>query len=470
MLINSGSLFSTTIVTSLLGFVYWWVAARRFTPEAVGIASASVSTMTLLGSFCIVGLGTLLITELPRQPGRVITLISTALVVVGAVGGCIGFLFALVAPAISSAFAPLRASSADSVIFAAGVSLTSITLVFDQALIGLLRGGLQLTRNTLFAIIKLVALLMVGFLLSNATGITVYTTWAIGSILSLVVIVIPALFKQRKPLSSYMPQWDLLRKLGPAAVQHHILNITLQFPSLALPVLVTVLLSAKTNAWFYVAWMIVNLIFYIPVALTMVLHAMNSAQPSRLAHKARATIGLALITSLLVVCLLQVATKHMLSLFGNSYAEQATLILRILVLAAFPLVIKNHYISICRIYDRQKSAMLLIAPGCLLELGAAALGAHVGGLPGLGIGWITAVYIESMFMLRTVYQAIWKASPLSEEQSFPAPETVWLLETSPLPVIGRFYEETEALWLVDTFVLPTVRLPTRVRAAREPKE
>src|SRR2546430_3180091 len=188
MLINSGSLFSTTIVTSLLGFVYWWVATRRFTPETVGMASASVSTMTLLGSFCIVGLGTLLITELPRQPGCVITLTSTALVVVGAVGGCTGLLFALVAPVISSEFAPLRASSADSVIFAAGVSLTSITLVFDQALIGLLRGGLQLTRNTLFAIIKLVALLLVGFLLSNATGITIYATWAVGSILSLVVI------------------------------------------------------------------------------------------------------------------------------------------------------------------------------------------------------------------------------------------------------------------------------------------
>ena len=98
LLINAGSLFGTTIVTSGLGFVYWLVAARHFTPEAIGIASASISTMTLLGTFCIVGLGTLLITELPRQPQQASSLISTALVVVAIVSGCVGLMFALIAP------------------------------------------------------------------------------------------------------------------------------------------------------------------------------------------------------------------------------------------------------------------------------------------------------------------------------------------------------------------------------------
>lgn len=50
MLINAGALVGTTVVTSMLGFAYWWLAARRFPPEAVGVASASAA-MVLLGGF-----------------------------------------------------------------------------------------------------------------------------------------------------------------------------------------------------------------------------------------------------------------------------------------------------------------------------------------------------------------------------------------------------------------------------------
>src|SRR6202011_674713 len=140
---NAGSLVGTTLVTSGLGFVYWWVAAKRFTPDVLGVASASISTMTLLGTLGIVGMGTLLITEIPRQPQKAISLISTGLITVAITGGFAGLLFALIAPVLSSQFSPLRSSVMNVLIFVAGVSLTSITLVLDQALIGLLHGTLQ---------------------------------------------------------------------------------------------------------------------------------------------------------------------------------------------------------------------------------------------------------------------------------------------------------------------------------------
>src|SRR5438132_1175124 len=101
MLINAGSLVCTTVATGVLGFAYWWVAARQFPPQAVGLASAAVSAMMLLGSICILGLGTLLIGELPRQPGKEAPLISAALIIVGGVGACGGIIFALFAPLVS---------------------------------------------------------------------------------------------------------------------------------------------------------------------------------------------------------------------------------------------------------------------------------------------------------------------------------------------------------------------------------
>src|SRR2546422_7670871 len=90
MLINAGSLVGATVVTSILGIAYWWVAAWWFSPQAVGLGSAAISAMTLLGTICILGLGTLLVGELPRQPGKAGSLITAALIIVGGIGGCAG--------------------------------------------------------------------------------------------------------------------------------------------------------------------------------------------------------------------------------------------------------------------------------------------------------------------------------------------------------------------------------------------
>jgi hypothetical protein len=107
--------------------------------------------------------------------------------------------------------------------------------------------------------------------------------------------------------------------------------------------------------------------------------------------------------SLLANAALLIGAGWMLSLFGNAYAEQAGWSLRILGLAAFPLIIKNHYVAICRIHGRVASVALFVTIGGLLELILAALGARVGGLSGLSLGWLAAICVEAVFMASTVY-------------------------------------------------------------------
>ncbi len=448
MLSNAASLIGTTGVTSVLGFAYWWLAARRFLPEVVGIGSASISVMALLGSFCVLGLGTLLITELPRQPGHEGSLISTALILVGVVGAVVGVLFALIAPYLSTQFLPLRASVIDVIIFGLGVSQTAITIVLDQALIGLLRGNIQLWRNTLFAIGKLVLLFVASIWIAHTTGMSIYATWTIGGLFSLFALVLCLPFNKSWRSRNYLPRWSLLKKLGLSALQHHLLNLALQIPSLLMPVLVTTLLSAKMNAWFYVSWMIVNVVFLVPNALTTVLHAMNSAQPATLAQKARSTIGLAFLASLGANIVLLLGTEQVLGVFGNDYAVNAAWSMRFLILAAFPLVIKVHYISICRIQDRVTQAMLSMIPGGVLELVAAAIGANVGGLSGLSLGWTLAICCEALFMLPTVMKAL-TAKTMDE------------------PLIEQTFQELEAMWRLETLTQPSMPAIIQVDTSKQ---
>ena len=170
--------------------------------------------------------------------------------------------------------------------------------------------------------------------------------------------------------------------------------------------LVTILLSARVNAWFYVSFMLASFIFAVSNALTVVLYAMSSAHPAILAHKARLTLGLGAVAVILANCVFQFATRQVLGVFGHIYAEQAAWSLRILALGTFPYLIRSHYVAICRIQGRILYALLPMAVGTLLELSAAILGARLGGLSGLSLGWVAALCAEAVFMSRTVFKAV----------------------------------------------------------------
>jgi O-antigen/teichoic acid export membrane protein len=384
----------------------------------------------------------------------------------------LGVGFAAIAPFISVQFAPLRASYANIFVFTAGVSLTTVTTILDQALIGILWGNLQFWRNAFFSVVKLALLFAAGLYLSHTTGMTIYTTWTLGMALSLFVVFGNVLVRKGWQGRAYLPDWTLLRNLGSAALQHHLLNLILQVPMQLLPVLVTTMLSAKMNAWFYVSWMIANFVFLVPNSLTIVLHAMNSAEQSSLRQRARMTVGLSFLFCVVANAVLLLGAKQVLGVFGSAYADQAAWCLRILSLAAFGIIIKTHYISFCRIQDRIRQAMWGMALGGILELGGAALGAYLNGLIGLCLGWVIAALIAALFMFPVVYRVIWSKKGVLEKsllESDGEMELIWLADTVMLATIPSLHTTTtprlptiskhtyEPIWLTDTIVQPAIR-------------
>src|SRR6187551_923746 len=207
VLLNAGSMMGTVVVTALLGAGYWLVAARQFSPTAVGVASAAVAAMTLLGYLATVGLGTLLMGELPRRDRHHRGLLNAALLVSGAIGVLLGIGFAFVAPLVSADLGPLSETWLAAVVFAVGVGLTGLAGVLDQALIGLMRGSLQLTRNVVFSLVKLVALVLVAYLSTDAGGVWIYAAWTVGIAVSLLVLV---RFYRRREGDGLLPRFALL--------------------------------------------------------------------------------------------------------------------------------------------------------------------------------------------------------------------------------------------------------------------
>lgn len=390
LLRNAGSLAATTGLTSVFGFAYWIFAARVFTQSAVGYGSAAVSAMTLLGTIGMFGLGTVLIGELPRRTARG-GLVSAALSA-SAIGSLVlGLGFALIALAFGNHFVEIDGTPGRIAIFAFGVALTGATLVFDEATIGMLRGGVQLTRNVALSVAKMAVLPICAVVLHDAFGVGILLAWIIGTVISLVPVII--MFRRGGSKILHRPDWGLLKSLGKVAMAHNWLNLSITVPPKLIPVLVTIVVSPSANAAFYVAFMLASLLFMVPSHLSTVLFAIASATPEVIGEKLRFVLKLSLAIGLPVMLVLAVGSHLVLSVFGPDYAKTATVPLLLLLLQYIPALPKAQYIAVCRATGQVTKAAVLLSIQACAELTAVIVGGKIDGL----IGLCTALLIVSVF-------------------------------------------------------------------------
>ena len=402
LLKNAVSLVGTAGITYGLGFVYWWVAARLFPANDVGLASASTTSMMFLGNMGMLGLGTLLIGEMQRRKETRAQLVSAALMASAVVSAVLGLLFVVFIAFFSSEFDVWRASPLHTVVFCAGIALTSVTQILDQSLIGLLKGKVQFRRNAFFAIGKLVLLFVLGTLFHGSTsGVLIYSAWLLGNVLSIVDLVIPyTRITSEHP--KWRPQFSLLVAMRRSVIGHQVLNVMIDLPNFVLPTLITVLLSPRANAGFYIAWMIIGFNAIAPSALSAVLHAIGAGQRHELVRKLRVSFSLSFLIGLGVCVVMILGAKPILQLFGKAYADEAQTALQIMALGFFPRIVRVHYAALSRIARELAPATLVISLSSVLQIGLVALGASMGGLAYAAAGWLAAVYIETFFTIGKV--------------------------------------------------------------------
>lgn len=399
---GASSLVATTGVVSVLGFAYWALAARLFSQRSVGYGSAAVSAMTLLGTIGMLGLGTVLIGELPRRRPRA-GLIAAALLASGLGSLVLGLGFDALSRHFSVRFGDITATPGQGALFGAGVMLTGGTLVLDQAAIGLMRGGLQLSRNLVFAVTKLLVLPAAAIILHDRFGTGITLSWVVGTALSAAAVAM-WLRSTGTPVLP-RPDWGVLRGLGRTALAHNWLNIAIVVPRSLIPVLVTVVVSPSANAAFYAAWTLSGFLYIVPTHLSTVLFAVAAADPQAIARKLRFTLRLSGLIGLPGMAILGLSGHLALSMFGASYARAAAMPLWLLVIGYLPTVSKVQYIAVCRAAGRIPRAAAVLTAAAAMEVTAAAMGGASGGLRGLSLALLAVYFAEGLVTAPAVLRA-----------------------------------------------------------------
>jgi O-antigen/teichoic acid export membrane protein len=358
--------------------------------------------MGLLARLAAVGIATLLMGELAGRRSAPARLLVPGLVTAAAIAFVLGVAFAAVAPLIAPGLGPLASNPLVAAGFGVAVALTAIGFVLDQALVGLLRGGLQLLRNIIFAVGKLVVL--AGAAIAGVKGgLTIVVAWAAGEVLALAAL---AALVPRPRNAAADADWAGLRDMGGEAMAHHVLNLARFAPSLLMPIIVTAMFSAESTAVFYVAYLLAAAVQPIGSSATFTLYAVARRDPGHLGRQVRLTLALSLAGVIPAIAILWLGGTTLLGVFGADYAAQATDLLSLLALLALPLIVKDHWIALVRIGGRIKRGAVLTVLAMVVEIVGAVGGALAGGLEGLAVGWLVAVAAMAVLQSTTVMQAL----------------------------------------------------------------
>jgi O-antigen/teichoic acid export membrane protein len=356
----------------------------------------------LLGTVGMFGLGTMLIGELPQRRSKG-GLVAAALGA-SAIGSLVlGIGFALVSLAFGKHFVEINGTVPRVAVFSCGVALTGATLVFDESTIGLLRGGVQLARNTAFSIAKMAALPLTALMMHSAFGVGIMFSWILGTVVSLVPVVI--LLRRSGSSILHRPDWRALRGLARVTMAHNWLNLAIAAPPQFIPVLVTVIVSPSANASYYVAFMIVSFLYMIPLHLSTVLFAIASATPEAIAEKLRFVLRLSTIIGIAGMIVLGAGAHLILGIFGASYAREATVPMWLLLLGYLPTIPKSQYIAVCRATGRVSRASAVLLVQSTIELISVCVGGKLDGLVGVCLGLLIVGIVEGLMTAPTVFRA-----------------------------------------------------------------
>ena len=402
ILSNSSLVILTTAGNAALGFIFWIVAARFLTADAVGVAAAAISATTLIGTIGMFGMGTLLISSVgtvsPAVAGRFIVA-GMAIASIASLLGGIGYV------ALTPVFFPAVAQSsllANSLIVVVAV-LTAVGLVLDEAIIGLLSSGIQLLRNLVFAAVKLALLVVIALLVGSSHPTVILGAWAIGLAVSLVVAAVR--LRSRGVLLLVAPRLPSARMRG-ATVDHNLLNIALLVPTAGLPLIVAAGSTAANTGAFYMAFAMVGLLNAIPSAFTLSLFAAGARHPEALGAKLRVSMIVCIAVGLPGVALIVLLRDPLLHLFGPSYAALAGPALALLAVTYLPRLVSYHFIAIGRVRGRIRRTASIAAMATVAEFGAAWVGLGLGGLFGLSLAVLVVVTLEALVFLPSVLAAV----------------------------------------------------------------
>ena len=398
---NAYALMANTAGNSILGLLYWVLAARTFPDAAVGRGNALIALMMLVSTFTQLNWSGALIRFLPRAGRSARQMLLTAYLM--ATG------LAAVAAAAVMAYChfarapddPLYVSAGVAVWFVVATVAWSVFNLQDAALTGMRSAVWVPLENGLYGLVKLVLLVVVA---RTSLSDGVFASWTI-PVIALLVPVNLLLFRRILPRHA-TAEPDApppgRRVLARYMAGDYAAQAFTQLSSTFLPVLVVSLLGAAQGAYYLPAQTAFAAMGMLATAITSSL-VVEAARDEQATHRlARAMLRRICVLVLPAGAFVGLAAPWLLELFGSQYRAGATTVLQLMMLSLLPRVPVALYVTKCRLDNRTGTLALLQFTQAALVIGGTAVFAPTAGLVAVGWSVLAAEVVPALAVARPV--------------------------------------------------------------------
>jgi O-antigen/teichoic acid export membrane protein len=398
--------------TAATGLVYWIIAARSYSAHSVGLNSALISSMMFVAGIASLNLPNVLVRFLPHSGRHTHKRVVGSYCVSAVVALCAAATFVVGVTAWAPRLSFLRTDHGLQAWFVFSTIAWCLFAIQDSVLTALGRAVWVPIENAVFSVVKL------GLLVALATSMRAYgifVSWTLAMLASVIGVNL-IIFAKLIPRRANDVRARVISMRDRAFVRYfaadYACSVALLSGAGLMPVIVTTARGPTTNAYWALAYavMLPLYVFAQSIGTSLMLHgSKDSAELPALTRKA-ALQGMRVLVP--VVVLLLLLAPYLLSLFGRTYADHSTTVLRLLALGAVPNFVLALAVSVARVQRRLRRALVAITVEAVVALGLATPLVHATGATGAGIACLTAQCLVAAVLLLTARR--WMVAPAPE--------------------------------------------------------
>lgn len=334
LLKNSSYLIASNFFGMILGFFFWMIATRYYTPNDIGITSAILSSMLLISTASLIGLPSSLTFYLPiykkESSKKINRIINSCMIVTIIISIILSLIFVLGIDMLSP---ELKHSLEDPkliMIFIITTIMTTISTLMSGIFTAGKRSSFHMVKENIFGFTKIFPLI----LLAGSGIIGIFLSWSIGLVITMIVGSF-LLFKLWKyiPMFTFDP---IIKNMANFSFGNYVAGILHNLPKFLFPIIIVNSISAESAGYFFIAMTIAGLLYGIPTS-TVGPFLAECYNKDKFWNNVNKTIKFNI--SLLIPGLLffMIFGKFVLDIFNPKYTDSSFMTLIILSVTSIPL-------------------------------------------------------------------------------------------------------------------------------------
>ena len=399
LIINASFLLANNIGTMGLGFLFWFLATRLISEADIGIASAIISLVSLLGLLSNLGLGLGVIRFLPKMGIKKSSSTINSCMILLAITSTITASISLI---LLKYLIPNLAYLVNDPQFI-GLFILSTVIITLTGFLGNVFVSKRLSKLTLIKDSALFSVLKVVFLLFVSTAIGVFASWSIAMVIAFSLSV---LFLLPRYVKGYKLKLKFKKKdVAPIfrfSVQNYFVNIMKISPQFLLPILVVNMLTFEMAAHFYIGWMFASILFAIPTAISTSLFTEGSYSDKNLKDMVKKSLQFTFL--LLAPCIIAIYFwgDTILNIFGSGYVASSSEFLLIASASTIPMAFNFMYVSVMRVKKKIFEIGLMYLIILVITIILSTVFVPLCDLNGIGYAWLIAQLVALSYVLVNV--------------------------------------------------------------------